>query len=225
MIRKIGFVVALVLMLSSGFAQEKDDLDSIREKAEQGDAEAQVILGQVLAPYGGEGVTADYQEAVTWFQKAAAQGHGRAQFRLGRAYYFGEGVPQDYQEAAKWFRKAAEQGVADAQFALGTMYKLGQGVAQDYQEAVKWYRKAAEQGYADAQYGLALMYANGEGVAQDYIQAHKWVNLAAAKLSGEKRERAVKLRNRIAEMLTREQVAEAQKMAGEWKPKKAGAVR
>ena len=68
MIRKIGFVVALVLMLSSGFAQEKDDLDSIRD--------AQNHLGFMY--YTGEGVAQDYQEAAKWFRKAAEQGDADA---------------------------------------------------------------------------------------------------------------------------------------------------
>ena len=87
------------------------------------------------------------------------------------------------------------------------------------------YREAAEKGHLSAQHSLARMYYQGTGVTQDYILAHKWANLAAAKLPEKVRGNAVELRNRIALGLTREQVAEAQKMASEWKPKKAGAVR
>ena len=76
MIRKIGFVVALVLMLSSGFAQEKDDLDSIREAAQQGYAIVQTHLGFMY--YTGKGVAQDYQEAAKWFRKAAEQGDADA---------------------------------------------------------------------------------------------------------------------------------------------------
>jgi hypothetical protein len=136
-------------------------------------------------------------------------------------YANGEGVPQDYAEAAKWYRKAADQGYDVAQYNLGIMYDEGRGVPQDYAEAVKWYRKAADQGHARAQHSLGYMYDNGRGVPEDHVQAHMWYNLAASRYpAAEKnRESAISNRDRLEQKMTREQVAEAQKMAREWKPK------
>ncbi len=136
-------------------------------------------------------------------------------------YRDGHGVPQDYAEALKWYRKAADQGNARAQTILGFVYDTGQGVPQDYAEAVKWYRNAADQGNAFAQSNLGLMYGNGQGVPQDYVQAHKWYNLATARFLAsqtEERDAAVKNRDRVAARLTPAQIAEAQRLAGEWKP-------
>ena len=82
-------------------------------------------------------------------------------------------------------------------------------------EAVKWYRKAAEQGFAEAQYSLGVMYAEGRGVQQDFVQAHMWFDLAAA--SGDSS--AGKNMEIIAAKMTRSQIAEAQRLAKEWKPK------
>jgi len=113
----------------------------------------------------------------------------------------------------------AEQGDAQAQNSLGVRYNNGEGVPQDYAEAIKWYRLAAEQGYAHAQYNLGIMYYDGEGVPQDYLQAHMWVNLAASKSQGEKNEKYAKARKLIAEEMTSAQIAEAQRLAREWKPK------
>ena len=95
------------------------------------------------------------------------------------------------------------------------MYENGNGVPQDYAEAVKWYRKAADQGYARAQNNLGVMYNRGQGVPQDYVMAHMWFNLAAA-LGDEK---ALKTRDALAKNMTSEQIAEAQRLAREWKPK------
>ena len=94
------------------------------------------------------------------------------------------------------------------------MYSEGQGVPQDYAAAVKWYRLAADQGDAYAQYNLGVMYANGRGVPQDYVQAHKWYNLGA--VAGDKD--AIKNRDNVAGKMTPAQIAEAQKLAREWKP-------
>jgi len=102
---------------------------------------------------------------------------------------------------------------------LGIMYANGRGVPQDYAEAMKWCRLAAEQGYARAQYMLGIMYANGRGVPQNDVQAHMWFNLAASRAPASERDEAIKMRNVAASNMTPEQIAEAQKLAREWKPK------
>ena len=126
----------------------------------------------------------------------------------------------DYATALREFRLAARQGNASAQFFLGSMYYSGRGVPQDYAESAKWYRKAAEQGYANAQNNLGTMYDKGWGVPQDYVQAHKWYNLAASSLPpGKDHDRATKNRDNVAKRMTPAQIAEAQRLAREWKPK------
>ena len=92
---------------------------------------------------------------------------------------------------------------------------MGQGVPQDNQQAYKWYRLAADQGVREAQYDLGVMYENGLFVPQDYILAHMWGNLAAASGS----ESAVELRNSVEKRMTPAQIAEAQRLAREWKAK------
>ena len=141
-----------------------------------------------------------------------------SRFNLGFEYY----QKEDYEAALVWFKLAAEQGFANALYNLGVMYDQGQGVAQDYKEAVRWYRKAAEQGHASSQFILGSMYDDGRGVPQDYFQAHLWYNLAASQLTGEDRETAVTNRDKMAEKMTSDQIAEAQRLAREWKPKSSG---
>ena len=152
-------------------------------------------------------------EQVKEYRQAAEQGDATYQYLLGASYDYGwGGVPEDDAEAVKWYRKAAEQGDADAQFSLGVKYGNGDGVPQDYVEAVKWYRKAAEQGFADAQFRLGLMYANGHGVPQDDTLSYMWWNLAAAQ-GGED---AKSNKGIISKRMTKEQIAEAQKLSREW---------
>ena len=163
----------------------------------------------------------DYAKAYLLFKPTAEKGDASAQYALGVMYANGQGVPQDYTEAVKWYRRAAEQGDAMAQYNLGVMYDNGQGVPQDYTEAVKWYRKAAEQGEAQAQVNLGVMYYNGHGVPQDYVLAHMWFNLAFSPASkGEEREMAGENRDIVASKMTPAQIAEAERLAREWKPKK-----
>ena len=93
------------------------------------------------------------------------------------------------------------------------MYSRGEGVPQDYAEAVRWYRLAAEQGDAEAQFNLGVMYTDGKGVPQDYVLAHMWFNLSAAQ--GDEMARRTAM---VSRRMTPDQIAEAQRLAREWKP-------
>jgi TPR repeat protein len=121
----------------------------------------------------------------------------------------------DYVDSLK---NRAAQGEAKAQTILGLMYYEGRGVPQDYAEALKWFRLAAAQGDALAQHNLGLMYAKGYGVPQNHIEAHTWFTLAAASYTSKpNRDRAVAARDTEAARMTPAQIAEAQKLAREWK--------
>ncbi|MEN8734596.1 MAG: tetratricopeptide repeat protein, partial [Lentimonas sp.] len=101
---------------------------------------------------------------------------------------------------------------------LGYMYDFGYGgVPEDDTEAVKWYRKAAEQGYAQAQYNLGMAYYYGHGVPEDYVESYMWLNLAAAQ--GD--ENAKHNKGILSKQMTREQIAEAQKLSREWSAKRS----
>lgn len=140
----------------------------------------------------------------------AEQGVANFQFILGLMYYGGLGFAQNYNEAVRWYRAAAEQDHADAQFGLGVMYHGGLGAAQNFGEALRWYRAAALKGVAKAQNNLGTMYEYGEGVIQNYVRAHMWYNISAANGAGEI---AINNRNRIAALMTPQDIAEAQTFA------------
>jgi len=115
----------------------------------------------------------------------------------------------------KDLRRLADQGDARAQYNLGLMYQLGLGVPQDDQEAAQWCRLAGEQGHAGAQIFLGAMYHLGQGVPRDDVLAHMWVNLAAVQGN----EGAAKGVEILEKEMTPDQLAEAQRLAREWKPK------
>jgi TPR repeat protein len=86
-------------------------------------------------------------KAVEWYTKAAEQGYGEAQLKLGLCYAYGRmGVKQVYEKAVEWFTKAAEQGHAEAQIYLAYCYENGAGVKIDNEKAEEWYTKAEDQG-------------------------------------------------------------------------------
>lgn len=109
--------------------------------AEAGDAHAQFLLGLIY--YRGRAVAQDYNEAATWFGRAADQGNATAQFYLGVMYTEGKGVPKDSSEATKWYRLAADRGDAEAQYNLGLSYATGEAAEPDNVSAYMWFDLAA----------------------------------------------------------------------------------
>jgi TPR repeat protein len=94
----------------------------------------------------------------------------------------------------------------------------------DYATALRLWRPLAEQGNPGAQYNLGGMYASSRGVSQgvphDLVQAYKWLSLAASRAQGnDLRENAIKARDLVAAAMTPARIAEAQKLAREWKPR------
>ncbi len=93
------------------------------------------------------------------------------------------------------------------------------GVPHDDAQAAAWFRKAADQGNTLAQLSLSAMYQKGSGVPQDDVRAHMWFNLAASRApEAELHQEAVNRRDKVAAKMTPDQIAEAQRMAREWKP-------
>jgi len=157
----------------------------------------------------------DYQTAVKVLQPLVDQGNADAQDILAIMYYVGQGVPQNRAEAIRLYRLAAEQGNAHAQDALGFAYQNGVGVQRDVSEAAKWFRNAADRDNLDAQFNLGEMYELGNGVPQDYVLAYMWFTLVA---SHGTRAYATRGIDRLAQQMSPEEIAEAQKRAREWKP-------
>ena len=77
---------------------------SPRRPAEQGDAEAQLAVGEIFEK--GLGTEPNYEVAIFWYQKAADQGNKSALFNLGTLYEQGLGVEKDRLQAINYYRQA-----------------------------------------------------------------------------------------------------------------------
>lgn len=83
-------------------------------------------------------------------------------------------------------------------------------------EQIKEWRQLAEQGHANGQNHLGIMYSFGRGVPEDLVVAYMWWNLAAA----QGHETAKKNKNSRSKVMTKEQIAEGQKLSREWLAKR-----
>jgi len=158
----------------------------------------------------------DVRDTVTRIDElrpAAEQGSAEEQYNLGLQYE--KALPQDHREAVQWYRMAATQRHAGAFYRLCVLSDLGRGLPQDYQEALRWCHLAADQRHGAAMFLIATYYDKARGVPKDVIQAYQWYNLAAA--NGY--EDGAKWRDRLARGMTPTQIAKAQFLARNWKPK------
>lgn len=84
---------------------------------------------------------------------------------------------------------------------------------EDYTVAYRLCLPLAEQGDPTAQNILGSMYGSGDGVALDYVEGYKWIILSAAQ--GD--EIANQWLSLLGQVMSPEQIAEAQKLAAEWR--------
>jgi len=116
--------------LSPGASDALAEKESVRRLAEQGEANAQWMLGHVLLAES----LLDPAEAVSWFRRAADQGHGLAQRDLGFLYEQGRSIRQDLQEAYFWYSLA---GLRDSGRASLRRLQLEQTLSPEQRQAVQ----------------------------------------------------------------------------------------
>lgn len=104
-----------------------------------------------------------YDEAIVWYERAAAQGFGPSQLNLAQMYEKGIGLKQDTAEARKRYRAMAAKGDAEAAYRAA---KLAAD-AGDYKEALPAYERLVRDDHLRATLDLAELYEQGRGVAKD----------------------------------------------------------
>jgi len=152
----------------------------------------------------------------TWLPLALQDNHVQAQYYLGQIYSGGVGVPLDNVQAMTWYKMAAVQGHAKAQTRLASLYERGLGASTDHKKAHYWYLKSAVQGDLPGQHKLGFLYAEGRGVGKNPAEAYKWWGIAA--LWGDPD--APEERDRIADKLTKKELAGLDEIIDAWQPEK-----
>ena len=87
----------------------------------------------------GQGVTQDYETAVSVFEKGAVAGDGAATCELGIMKEGGQGCEVDVAAAVRLYTKAAELGNPGGYLRLGNLYQKGLGVDKSIERAVELY--------------------------------------------------------------------------------------
>lgn len=185
---------------------------ALRQAALNGDPQAAFEIGERYL--NGNGVAANTQEAIKWFERAVAKGSAAAAFRLGMAYEKGQGVQRDRGRARTNYVLAAESGHLKAMHNLAVMIveDSGPGGKPDYANAIPWFRRAADRGLRDSQYNLGVLYARGLGVQANLAESYRWFSLAANQGDTD----AAKKRDDVAKRLDQQTLVAAQLAVQSW---------
>jgi hypothetical protein len=192
-------------------AISKDDVESyvlLEKAASNGSMPAVMILGWRYE-------SKDVVKAAEHYRKYAERGVSMAQLTLGGMYERGDGVPLSEETAFQWYLKSAQQGNSTAQFNLGSTFFKGELRPKDLMIASDWFKKSAAQGHRRAQNVLGLMYGVGDGLPEDQVLAYAWLNLAASGATG--LQSAAKFRAGVETLLSKDELAEAQRLSTAWK--------
>ena len=150
--------------------------------ANQGNPEAQTLLGSLYSGTRYGGFRKNYKKSFTWISMAAEQDYTKAQLAMAEMYKGGEVVPENARKAKVWYEKVAEKGNLDGINGLARLYRYGTGVRKDYEKAFQYYLQAALAGHTPSQVGLGLSYRDAKGAKKNLVKAYAWLSIAADKI-------------------------------------------
>ena len=169
-----------------------------KANTENGDTDSMLDLGAMYLE--GRGVEKDEEEALRWYEKAAALNGTRACRCIANYYRYdvledGTPVPATdpvrLQKALEWYRTGAERQEENCIYELGDYYRKGIIVPKDEKKAFKLYWQAYEicreieeeqytvnDSYSDVCFRLAECYHYGIGTEKDPAQALFFAEIA-----------------------------------------------
>lgn len=187
----------------------EEALGWIKKASDYNSVEALRIMGDYYSA--GKAITPNPELAVQYYERASKLGDLESTFSLGEMYRTGELVEKNLEKSATYFALMAEKKDSAGQYMLGICYEDGEGVEKSINKALELYTASADQGYDMAMETLGLMYLKEEGIAKNYIQAYKWISLASRT-----RELSVRLRNKIEQDMSAEELIAGNILVDNW---------
>ena len=171
---------AAMLSLQLNDTMQPDELAFLQASAEEGNAQAMLLLGDCLK--NGWGTAPDPEAAFGWFQKAAEAGNSSGMIAVANCYAGGIGTEPDPEQCFQWSMRAADLKKDSAGMVnVASCYESGYGTEQDTEQAFLWYEEAAKTGNELGLYHLALCYLTGTGTEADAAQAFDTMRKLAEK--------------------------------------------
>jgi len=153
-------------------------------EATNGNSEAFYWLGMMY--YNGTGTTQDYNKAIDWFLRAAAEhgenGDDKAMKMLGDMNLLGQGIDKNPVSALEYYKHAADLGNADAGYITGNIYAQGlDTIKPNLTYSLIYWEQAAEAGNIPSMQNAAYLYETGLAGTKDHDKAYALYLKAAEK--------------------------------------------
>ena len=190
----LSFLVAFPIYKSATMTQEEHmqqglvDLKNkkftsaqahLRKAAQNQNANAFFILGQMEMEGKNGKNKADPKQAATYFENAARLGLKEAQYQLALLYDRAEGVEQNKNKALDWGLLSAAQENIDAMYASAVWLERGYSGKPEPYQALTLYEAAAQKGHKNAITTLISIYAGTEEIPANKERALYWKNKLA----------------------------------------------
>ncbi len=111
-------------------------------------AESNFLLGQMYEL--GDGPEQNFNTALSYYKKSAAQGNTNAMCKLGNFYEWGQGVAKNDSIAFIQYSNAANAGNPWGQRCVAICYYSGTGTERNIETAKQWFKTAAKGGDLEA---------------------------------------------------------------------------
>ncbi len=181
-----------------------------RGQALDGDAHAQFRVGYAYET--GDGLPTDDDKAVSWYKRAAHQGHRNAIMNLAAIDEKDRPFVDPESEYEKELTAKAREGDVDARNQLARMLVNNVLGNPDYRQIYSWIKELALADDRDSQFLMAQMYEMGIAAPQNYILAYAWYSVAAAYGN----EQALLNRDSIAARMSQQQLEKGQDKSAEY---------
>lgn len=166
MIKSICSAVVTLCMWSSILTpavalatDESSAFETVKLRAEAGDASAMVILGGIYAA--GKQVKKDEKKAFYWFEKAGYSRSAAGAYATGLFLMEGKGTAANPIEGCKWFWVAANFGHKEAILAMVDANILSDGRCMPISEMHNWLQRAVDSKHPPAFSMLGEFLENG----------------------------------------------------------------
>lgn len=162
-------------MLHIGQAKiTSDEITEIREKAKNGDADAQFSLFKLRRD--GESRLITQTEAQGWFQKALAAKHNHA-----TAINKAENIEKIHAETVALFNLDEEEieDAVELYFHWGISHYTGENTVKDFSSALNYFKFCAERGHLKSMFILGLIYADENVIEYDPAESEKLISRIA----------------------------------------------
>ncbi len=158
----------------------EEGIPALEAKAAKGDADAMYRLA--LAYEHGLTVSADHDESMDWYLRAAKAGSPSAMNNYGLALWQDGASLEAQRTGVGWIEMAAKAGLSNAMANLATVYADDGVYPKDESKAFAWLTAAAEHGDVPSMLMLALYYETGtHGATKSRTQAIRWYREVVAK--------------------------------------------